>query len=191
MTFESFLQNILKDLRVELTDEFDRNFERKAFFDQAWPSTKYSPTRGSLLMRSGDLRGSIKSQVQGDSIHFTSSLPYATAHNEGATLAVTANMKKYFWAMYYRASGAVTKTKGGKASTSQRNVRLTAEAAFFKSLALMKLGSKINIPQRQFIGHHPQVDAAVKQVVDENVKDLDAYLRQRLNPKPQTPNSKL
>lgn len=30
--FETFFKTILKDLKVELTDEFDRNFERKAFF---------------------------------------------------------------------------------------------------------------------------------------------------------------
>ena len=28
---------ILNDLRVELSDEFDRNFQRKAFFDRPWP----------------------------------------------------------------------------------------------------------------------------------------------------------
>ena len=33
-------QKILNDLRVELSDEFDRNFQRKAFFDQSWPPRK-------------------------------------------------------------------------------------------------------------------------------------------------------
>ena len=26
----------MRDLKVELDDEFDRNFERKAFFDRPW-----------------------------------------------------------------------------------------------------------------------------------------------------------
>ena len=30
-------RNILNDIRVELTEEFDRNFERKAFFTRAIP----------------------------------------------------------------------------------------------------------------------------------------------------------
>ena len=30
---------ILTDLKVELADEFDRNFERKAFFGKAWKRT--------------------------------------------------------------------------------------------------------------------------------------------------------
>ena len=28
--------DILSDMRVELSDEFDRNFERKAFFSDKW-----------------------------------------------------------------------------------------------------------------------------------------------------------
>ena len=35
---------ILKDIRVEMGDEFDRNFERQAFFSEAWQRRK-SPTR--------------------------------------------------------------------------------------------------------------------------------------------------
>lgn len=30
----SLLRKIMKDIRVELTEEFDLNFERKAFFDR-------------------------------------------------------------------------------------------------------------------------------------------------------------
>ena len=30
-------RKILTDLKVELLDEFDRNFERRAFFDRPWP----------------------------------------------------------------------------------------------------------------------------------------------------------
>ena len=30
-------RNILNDMRVELAEEFDRNFERKAFFTRAIP----------------------------------------------------------------------------------------------------------------------------------------------------------
>ena len=37
-------RNILNDIRVELGGEFDENFERQAFFSQAWERRK-SPTR--------------------------------------------------------------------------------------------------------------------------------------------------
>ncbi len=55
------LRLILKDIKVELGDEFDQNFERQAFFSQAWERRR-SPTRpgGHILVDSGSLRRSIK-----------------------------------------------------------------------------------------------------------------------------------
>ena len=45
-------KNILQDLRVELTDEFDRNFERKTFFGNRWKPRRIEG-RGSLLLVTG------------------------------------------------------------------------------------------------------------------------------------------
>ena len=36
MNSKDLLHRILSDMRVELTEEFDRNFERKAFFTDKW-----------------------------------------------------------------------------------------------------------------------------------------------------------
>lgn len=79
-------KNILQDLRVELTDEFDRNFERKAFFGNRWKPRR-NEGKGSLLLVTGTLRRSIRSSVVGDGVRFTSQVPYATVHNEGGTIA--------------------------------------------------------------------------------------------------------
>lgn len=38
MDIKKFMQNTLNDLKTELTDEFDRNFQRKAFFDKYFPT---------------------------------------------------------------------------------------------------------------------------------------------------------
>lgn len=48
---QKIIRNILNDVRVELSDEFDRNFERQAFFNEAW-QRRSSPTRpgGSILI---------------------------------------------------------------------------------------------------------------------------------------------
>lgn len=172
MNNETFLHNIIRDLRVELTDEFDRNFERKAFFDTPWALTAHSVSRGSLLLRTGDLRKSLESKIQSNSINFSSSLPYASIHNEGGTLTVTAAMKRYFWAMYYKAAGGAK--KGGK------TIKGSSEANYFKSLALMKVGSKMVIPKRQFIGHQRETDRMVRQVVNDNVQDLARELGEQL-----------
>lgn len=172
--FETFFKNLLNDAKVDLTDEFDRNFERKAFFDRAWPQTKWPNNKGSLMMRTGAGRRSIKSSVQNTSIVFSSSMPYMALHNEGGEVTVTAKMKSFFWAMYYKANNALiyaVKTKGVK--NTIRNRKLTDEAAIWKALALQKVGDKMKIPERRFIGPHPKVDESIQHAADDNIAQLE------------------
>ena len=52
---------ILKDIQVEMSDEFDKNFERQAFFSEKWQRRK-SPIRNegrAILTDTGALRKSI------------------------------------------------------------------------------------------------------------------------------------
>ncbi len=76
---------ILEDVKTELTDEFDRNFQRKGFFSSPWKPRAHEYPRGSLLLVTGAMRRSIKSEVSGDGVRFTSSMPYTAIHNEGGT----------------------------------------------------------------------------------------------------------
>ena len=164
-----YFQQILQDVQIEATDEFDKNFERKAFFDEQWNETKWQNQNGSLMMRSGNLRSSINSTIQGDGIVFTSNLPYASIHNEGGSIPVTAKMKKYFWAKYYENKTSVDMPNAW-------NTQIAGQAAIWKAMALKPIGSKIEIPQRQFIGDHPQVDDFIKDVVDENFQEIERDL---------------
>jgi phage gpG-like protein len=176
----TFFKDFLKDVKTELMDEFDRNFERKGFFDQPWKGTKFPNKRGSLMMRTGALRRSLKGTVQGNAIRFTSSLPYAAIHNEGGTITVTAKMIRYFWAMYRQKAGAVTYAVKSKAmSNTKRNTALTAEAGFFKAMALKPIGSKIKIEERRFIGPHRKVDEAVKTVFDRSAQQINDYIKSK------------
>lgn len=77
--------DILNDLRVELSDEFDKNFERKAFFSEKWKPRAHDYPKGSLLIVTGAMRRSTKGRVEGDGVRFSSALAYATLHNEGGT----------------------------------------------------------------------------------------------------------
>ena len=166
---DKIFNNIIKDVQVNLSDEFDRNFERKAFFDRPWSPAKLTNNRGSLMMRSGNLRNSISSKIEGENIVWTSSQPYASIHNEGGEIIVTQKMKSFFWAMYYKAGGAV---KG----TSQRDQRLSQEAAQWKALALMKVGQKMKIEQRQFIGDHPEVGKHIEFAMQGSLEELNQYV---------------
>jgi len=180
MDINGLVTKITNDVAVDLNEEYKRNFERKAFFDQAWPISKFKNAKGSAMMRSGALRRSIKYNVVAGMITWSSSLPYAKINNEGGEITVTVQMKKFFWAMYYKAAGAITTKKDGAASKSKKNERLTGEAAQWKALALKKVGSKIKISKRQFIGSHPQVTAIIKKHTDNHLHIIDSYIKNSL-----------
>jgi phage gpG-like protein len=95
------IHNILSDIRVELLDEFDQNFTRKAFFTRKWKRSSNITGKGSLMVKSGALRRSLRAKVSGTSIIFSADSPYARIHNEGGEITVTRRMKRCFWKMYY------------------------------------------------------------------------------------------
>lgn len=167
--FQQLFNLLLKDIKIELDDEFDRNFERKAFFNIAWKSAKHN-TIGSLLVRTGALRKSMfPSQLNGNTITWTSSLPYADIQNSGGKITVTQKMRGFFWYKYRMATGG-------------NNKNLNAEALFWKAMALKKVGSVIVIEKRQFIGDHPQVHTAIKNTADDWVaNDLKPFIDKQLN----------
>lgn len=79
-------------------------------------------------------------------------VPYSGIHNDGGVITVTRKMKKFWWAKYYEFAGMTTKTKGGKVSNSARNRAINAKAEFCRNMALMRIGAKITIPKRQYLG---------------------------------------
>ncbi len=145
---DDFIKNILSDTKVKLSEEFDRNFERKAFFDKKWAQVSRRNNRGSLMLRTGRLRKSITSTTNRKGIRFYSNHPAAALHNAGGTITVTGRMKRYFWAMFKKTNDE-----------------------FYKGMALKKQGSKIRIPQRQFIGHHQQTDRIIRKIIDYNFQE--------------------
>lgn len=81
--FKQVLNETLTDIKVTLTEEFDKNFENKSFFGEKWKARKSARAGGSLLIVSGRMRKSIKAQVIKNSVTFTSDTPYASVHNQG------------------------------------------------------------------------------------------------------------
>ena len=151
--------DILDDMRVDLSEEFDRNFERKGFFSDKWKPRAHNYPRGSLLMVSGNMRKATQGEVSGNGVRFFSALPHASLHNEGGKITVTAKMKRYFWAQFI-------KTKN--------------EA--WRRMALMKVGKVITMPERRFIGDGPDTQRIIRDVIDRNLQrfnlQLSDFLRQ-------------
>ena len=133
---------ILRDARVKLTEMFDKNFNRQGFFGKKWVPVKQSKTnkagkKGSILIVSGTMRRSIRSEVRGNAVVFTSHLPYTAIHNEGGKFAGSVR--------------AHTRKVGGKV------VRVRAHTR------------QVNMPQRQFIGDHAEVQKALGDIVYKNI----------------------
>lgn len=115
------IRNSLLDIQVELGEEFDRNFERKAFFAKAWQRRCGTHKEGKpLLIDTGSLRRSISSSINGNRITFTSTEPYAEIHNSGGTIIVTQKMRRYFWYKYKEAmEDSLIHGKGKNGATNE------------------------------------------------------------------------
>ncbi|MDR0677688.1 MAG: hypothetical protein LBF57_03385 [Holosporaceae bacterium] len=183
MEGEGLIEKMLNDIRVEMTEEFDKNFERKSFFNREWErkERKNPGSKGSPMMISGNLRRSIRSYVSGGSVVFRSSLPYASILNEGGRIKVTPKMKRFFWAKYYEKMGKIKRNKDGKVIRSTEVVK--AEASFWKTMALKKTGSMIIITARRFIGSSVELEEHVKKIIDKNMEEFTEYLSRILKPK--------
>lgn len=151
---------IIKDIKVELHDEFDLNFQRKAFFDRPWTplSPNYQPSGGSMLIRTGALRESLKSRISGTSIIFSSSLPYAGVQNYGGTIrqdfTPTQKMRRWAWANYHNLM------KSGKVT----------EAEKYRRMALAKrIKRTFTVPARPFVGDHPRVREIASGIAAEHI----------------------
>lgn len=170
---EKVIRRMLRDIQVELDDEFDRNFERQGFFNEKWQrSRRAKMTGGATLIDTGELRRSVRSRMEGSGVTWESTLPYAAIHNEGGEIRVTARMKRYFWARYYAARGKFTYKRDGGQRNDKRNRGLTAEADFWQAMALKKVGSVVKIPKRQYMGWSPEVEKVVREVIEEGLEEF-------------------
>ena len=82
---------------------------------------------------------------------------------------MTARMKRYFWARHYAAVGGFGRKKNGELRGDKRTRQLSSEAAFWKYM--MRVGSVIHIPRRQFLGASPEVERAVTEIIEEKLSE--------------------
>jgi hypothetical protein len=135
---------------------FKESFVKGGFTDTSfvsWPKTS-NPMAGKRTMYNrGVLMQSIRKAEQSKRrIVIESDTEYSDIQNNGGTITVTRQMKRFFWAKFYEFSGKTKQTSSGKTSRSKSNVKTNAKAEFFKRLALMPVGKKIKIPKRQYMG---------------------------------------
>ena len=161
---------------------FKQSFRRQGFLNVSltpWPKRCINLGSGrAILIQSGKLRDSIHATSSGmNRITFrTDSLEYAKIHNEGGFIIVTARMKRYFWYLYMKSTGAMGKKKDGKQRQNKANARLSTMASFYRAMALKKVGSKIHIPKRQYMGESntllKQLDAWIASEIEKRFSNI-------------------
>jgi phage gpG-like protein len=150
---------------------FKNSFVKGGFTDaffQKW-TDRGSPLGGKKTMyNTGTLMQSIrKAEETGRRVVVVSDTPYSAIHNDGGTITVTRAMKAHFWKLYCEIAGIRKNEKGktewgkphnikmgknGSYKVTKSNRKVGRKAEFCKAMALMKVGSKIKMPQQQFIG---------------------------------------
>ena len=126
---------------------FKESFVNQGFTDSSLnPWTKStSPFAGKRsLYKSGNLMRSIKKETETNKkVVVIADSDYAKIHNEGGYITVTEAMKAHFWKRFYELGGG----KG----------RAKKKAMYCRGMALKKVGSKIKIPKRQFMGNSKEL----------------------------------
>mgnify|MGYP002393039814 CR=1 FL=1 len=181
--FENTFKKILKLVAADWEREIKENFRTQSYDGSAWPGkTNYPGSRSKQLYKDGDLQDSLKvtESVSAGTITARSHVRYASIHNEGGRITVTAKMKAFFWVMHRMANGAA----GQANAPARRRSTMSTEAAYWKALALMKVGQQIKIPQRQFVGFSHQLDEAIIKRTNQVIPpELDAYMKSVLQKK--------
>ena len=143
---------------VEAVNQFKSNFVQEGFDGNKWASRKTKVKLQKKVLTgqgSGDhLSDSLDYRVEGNTTIIYSDKVYAQIHNEGGTITVTPQMKKYFWAMSMQAKEA------GDTDLQEQ----------YKWMALSK---EITIVQRMFMGESKDLN---QKIISKIERDLNRIL---------------
>jgi phage gpG-like protein len=160
-TFLRILPDIVAD---EIMGFVLDNYEKAAFDGQAWAPRKDGDTSRALLVKTGRGRRSIRVlRKTRNVVSVGTDLDYMIAHNDGAeiTRVITPRMRRFFWAMHYLYEA----NPDGSLKVSEEDVK-------WKWLALKKGPITFKMPQRQFIGPSPVLDARIAEGITEELKKV-------------------
>lgn len=163
---------------TEAVNMFKDNIQNSSFFGQpyrevirnkmSFRGTRYKP----LLSHDNHLQRAIDYETRPGQVIIRNPVHYASIHNDGGSITVTISMKKHFWKAYYDTIGQLAKNKKGILRKNKRNQAISSEAQFYHAMALKKVGSKINMPQRKFIGSHIKVTRMLNDIINKELQNI-------------------
>lgn len=159
-------------------DHFQENFRKGGFVNnglQQWPKSKRqlsgtssaAAQYGPLLSGRNHLFSSMKYTPSDYRVKVANEVPYAAIHNEGGTVkpTVTPEMRRFAWAMFYKASGK----KKGKRGPMLNN----PDAERWKALALTKKSKlTVKMPKRQFLGESAELRKSINDKIGKELSKI-------------------
>lgn len=149
------------------------NFSKERFVNKDWlgdSREKWEPrkrqARGSILVKSGRLKRSIRKLSEGDYfVYVGTDAPYAQIHNEGGTIDKTVNVRSH------------TRKKTIHASVNLRTRKKSRKRVDTGEVINVKMHRRkmnLKIPRRQFLGDSA---ALAKRLERFAVRELDAEIQ--------------
>lgn len=149
-----FVEKEVPDIIAETATElFKDSFREKAFDKKPWPQTKRKVKKGSLMVRTGALMGSIRpSQITPSQVTISAGsykVPYARVHNEGSEVIIPPRSETF----------QRNRFQSGKKNGKFKKGTISGQGFTFKE-------ARFNMPQRQFMG----ISLNITQVILNRIK---------------------
>jgi hypothetical protein len=148
---------------------FKENFRRQGFLDRnviPWKKRlQGTPGNNPLLIKRGFLRRAVMQKSVKPTravVGVDPSIKYAEIQNNGGKIPITNQMRRFFWAMYYKNGG------GKEQGNSVRAQTLNSAAAFWKALALTEK-THLEVTARPFIGDSYTLEHNILDMFDTEI----------------------
>lgn len=162
---EFFDEEVPKIVANSATEHFKERFSKKGWDGKKWPalSKKYKPKRGSMMVRSGALVGSIRPTLESKELVIveagSSKVPYAKAHNEGESIYHAAKSETFVRNRHK--TGKKGKMFGGMGAFKKGTT--PGKGLTFKAYT-------VKMPKRQFMGYSKGLYELITKRITNHIK---------------------
>jgi len=185
--FENLIRRKAQDIEAYVNTRFpaqagdtalrfiNGNFRAQGHQGATFKRWKQNTRNGTVLVGRGHLRSATYYTTENGMALIKNTMPYSKIHNEGGEIPITNKMRRFFWAMYYKEKGSMSRTTSGKIRNNKRNRRITEISNIWKNMALTKK-TKLTIPQRQFAPmsneNNPVLNRAVLRKIEQELQRI-------------------
>jgi phage gpG-like protein len=167
-----FIKELPQLAGAEMLDSVDDNFRTESFFGAPWaPRVVQKGNDGrAILVQTGYLRRSLQLKTSGLTVTIFTDAPYAEIHNEGGTIQGAVQVEAYTRHVYNTSEVQGPKRKDGE--RDKRYKQRTRESKGTQQVRAHTRNVHLEIPQRQFMGEHPELDSRLKALIEAGLDNI-------------------